>query len=373
MSEQLTPEFYAWCDEVHRIDAFGAALSALAVRGRRIDVHLSVRSSEAISAESVEEAVAVVRAAFIGLSCDGAFFRTELPSGRVVESQVMVYGEQGEIQRAAGPLRMFPPSLGGLVPSLLPWDLPIARGSKPRPMEAEAALSFLVAQADVEDLLVRLCASPHVPTGGCTGPDRWGAPIEIAATYHTDPAAIARDLALSWIHHHEGAATERAAGLSLDILRIRVDSAPAGARIPVASAARRLKKLDQWLHQGYVGEASPPGLFLPGDDTLTREEVLAALSVPPANLLEALETAAAKPDEVWRAAERAAREALAAAREGAPTYEADVRTIPHVRFLQEHAPFHVRRLPNGGVLLATHPYRILWPLWADALHLLDIR
>jgi hypothetical protein len=44
-----------------------------------------------------------------------------------------------------------------------------------------------------------------------------------------------------------------------------------------------------------------------------------------------------------------------------------------VRWIEQHAPFHVRRLPNGGVRLATHPYRILWPLWADALHLLDIR
>jgi hypothetical protein len=32
----------------------------------------------------------------------------------------------------------------------------------------------------------------------------------------------------------------------------------------------------------------------------------------------------------------------------------------------------VRRLPNGGVMLATHPYRTLWPLWADALFLLGI-
>jgi hypothetical protein len=33
----------------------------------------------------------------------------------------------------------------------------------------------------------------------------------------------------------------------------------------------------------------------------------------------------------------------------------------------------VRRLPNGAVMLATHPYRTLWPLWADALGLLGIR
>lgn len=373
MSEQLLPEFYAWCDESHRVDAFGAALSALAVRGRPLDVHLATRSNEEILAESVEDAVKVVRAAFMGLSCDGAFFHVELPSGRLVESQVMVYGEEGETKRATGPLRMFPPSLGGVVPSLLPWDLPIAGGSKHRPLEVEAAISLLVAQSDVEDLLVRLCASPHVPTGGCTGPDRWGAPVELAATYHADAGAVARDLALSWIHLHEGAPTERTAGLPMDVLQVRVASAPAGARVPIASAARRLQKLVQWLHEGYVGKASPPGIAFPGDDWITREVILAALSVPPASLLEALEAAADKPSEEWRAAERAAREALAAVKEGAPTYEADVRTTHHVRFLQGHAPFHVRRLPNGGVMLATHPYRILWPLWVDALALLGVR
>jgi hypothetical protein len=41
-------------------------------------------------------------------------------------------------------------------------------------------------------------------------------------------------------------------------------------------------------------------------------------------------------------------------------------------FIERHAPNHVQRLPNGGVVLATHPYRTLWPLWADALFLLGI-
>ncbi|WP_437651507.1 hypothetical protein [Sorangium sp. So ce362] len=31
-----------------------------------------------------------------------------------------------------------------------------------------------------------------------------------------------------------------------------------------------------------------------------------------------------------------------------------------------------RRLPSGGVVLATHPYRTLWPLWADALFALGL-
>jgi hypothetical protein len=47
-------------------------------------------------------------------------------------------------------------------------------------------------------------------------------------------------------------------------------------------------------------------------------------------------------------------------------------TSDHVYFLVDHAPFYIRRLPSGGVLLATHPYRTLWPLWADALFALGL-
>jgi hypothetical protein len=107
--------------------------------------------------------------------------------------------------------------------------------------------------------------------------------------------------------------------------------------------------------------------------------VLKVLAMPPATLLEALE-AAAVPDEAWRAAEPQARELLElrrqledeAAGEVPPAFWVDVTTREHPRFLEEHAPFHVRRLPSGGGLLATHPYRTLWPLWADAIFVLGL-
>jgi hypothetical protein len=105
---------------------------------------------------------------------------------------------------------------------------------------------------------------------------------------------------------------------------------------------------------------------------MTREEVLAALSLGSGVLLEALE-ASSTPDEEWLAVEPLARDAFEAAAQGAPTVEVDVSTELHVRFIQQHAPSYVRRLPNGGVMLATHPYRTLWPLWAGALNLLGIR
>ena len=78
------------------------------------------------------------------------------------------------------------------------------------------------------------------------------------------------------------------------------------------------------------------------------------------------------PDDEWRAVEPRAREAIQATKDGAPTHEVDVTTRKHVQFIERHAPYHVRRLPNGGVLLATHPYRALWQLYADALFLLGI-
>jgi hypothetical protein len=124
-----------------------------------------------------------------------------------------------------------------------------------------------------------------------------------------------------------------------------------------------------------AGLKAPPRtvqLAIAGDDELTREQVLAALSTPPDALLEALE-ASAVPDAEWRAVEPVALDTLEATNRGAPTYEVDVTTEEHVRWIEQHAPYHVQRVPNGGVMLATHPYRILWPLWANALALLGIR
>ncbi|MRG92963.1 hypothetical protein [Polyangium spumosum] len=101
--------------------------------------------------------------------------------------------------------------------------------------------------------------------------------------------------------------------------------------------------------------------------------MLAALALPPNKLLDALEaSASALIDDVWRAAEPLARKAIEMKQAGGPTYEL-VHTVEHRRLIEEHAPSHVRRLPNGGVLLATHPFRTLWPLWSEALRLLGIR
>lgn len=78
------------------------------------------------------------------------------------------------------------------------------------------------------------------------------------------------------------------------------------------------------------------------------------------------------PDDEWLSVETQALEMIEAKKQGAPTYEVNVAIGQRARFIEHHAPYHVRRLPNGGVMLTTHPYRVLWPLWQDALFLLGI-
>jgi hypothetical protein len=242
------------------------------------------------------------------------------------------------------------PSALGISPfdkeELLPLSLPIPKGGGERSVATEAALAALLVRDDVEDILLRLCApdmSGRVTTGACTRRWHWGAPVKLGATYHADASKVSRDLALSWVHLHDNERVERAAGMSLDALHARVEAAPHGARVKVASG---------------------------GD--LSREAVLAAISASPLDLLDALEASAAVPDDEWLAVEPIALETIEAMKAGVPTRAIDVTTRKHMRFLEQHAPYHVRRLPNGGVMLATHPYRTLWQLYADALFLLGI-
>jgi hypothetical protein len=334
-----SPYFYAWCDEADKVDALAAALSALADPEGTCSTMISTVFH---SRFSVDDLIAAVRADFRADRGTDASFDVKLISGRLIDFYALCYGEGLERRYPSGPLKMTPSVRG----DLLPARLTIAFGGGERSVEVEAVIASLLVQPDIEDLLLRFCApdvSKRVPTGGCTEFRGWGAPIEIGATYHADAAEVARDLALSWVNLHDNDKVERAAGMSMDALAARVEAAPRGARVAVKGGAE-----------------------------LTREIVLKTLATSPSALLDALEASAAAPDDEWRAALPQALETLEAAKQGAPTYEADLTTRKHVRFLQQHAPFHVRRLPGGGVMLATHPYRTLWPLWADALYLLGI-
>jgi hypothetical protein len=333
------PYFYAWCDEADKVDAFAAVVSALAIQGTTCGLMIT---NVMCSGRSVDQVIEEVRANFRTEQSVYTSFYAILPSGRRVEFSFRCFGAVFERKSPTGPLRMTP----FYREELLPARLPIALGGGERSVEVETVIASLLVQPDIEDLLLRFCApdaSKRVPTGGCAEFWGWGAPVEIGATYHADAAEVARDLALSWVHLYDGDKVEGAAGLSLSALRERVEAAPHGARVAVKGSAE-----------------------------LSRETVLAALDTPPSALLDALEASAAAPDDEWRAALPRAQETLEAAKQGAPTYEADLTTRKHVRFLQQHAPYHVRRLPTGGVMLSTHPHRTLWQLWADALYLLGI-
>ncbi|AGP42316.1 hypothetical protein BE04_04970 [Sorangium cellulosum] len=336
---ESTPSFFAWCDESDRIDAFTEALSAL-VHPWRICSSLSIFSTWRDEIP-VDEVAATLHAQFGTDAYAWASFGVTLSSGRALGFSSHCCGD-GQLRRgASGPLGMSPFDKE----ELLPLRLPVGLLASAKSIEVEAAMASLVVQEDVEDLLLRLCApgaSRRVTTGGCTKLGHWGAPIEIGATYHATATEVVRDLALSWVHLHGDDKVERAAGLSMDALRARVDAAPHGARIAVKGGAE-----------------------------VSREAVLQAIDTAPAVLLDALE-ASALPDDDWRAVEPYAREVMKMIAEGAPVQDVDLTTRKHVRFLEQHAPYHVRRLPSGGVVLATHPYRTLWPLWNDALFLLGI-
>jgi hypothetical protein len=399
------PEFYGWCDEDDRLDAFVAALSAFVAPGGLAEISISpaVGHSEGYGARRLEEVIALVRSAFGTDISVSAGFSVPTSFGHEIPFGIACNAERYERWCPTGPLSASCSDQS----ELLPQRIEVAVGST-RSVEVEAAVFSVHVQQDVEAFLIRLCASDgsrRVVTGGCSDLSEWGPPIEMAVTYHADVAFVARDLALSWVRIHDGYHVARAAGMSLDALRARVEAAPQGTRIPVTGNVIRAREhcekerladiarlrllsrdIDPRVHIRKLteiqkredalllrGELPPHGtrVALPGDAELTREQVLAVLSIPPATLLEALE-ASAVPDDEWRAVEPLALETIQAAKEGVPTAEVRVLTGKHGRFIERHAPYHVRRLPNGGVLLATHPYRTLWPLWADALLLLGI-
>jgi hypothetical protein len=247
-------------------------------------------------------------------------------------------------------------------------------------VEASAAVAAIDVQRHIEELMLGLCApdaQKRVTTGTCTGGFIWFAPLENGATYHAD-GRVARDLALTWVHLHDGDLVGRAAGLSLDELAARVEAAPPGAKVGIGPNLDRATKhqhlefvasrtrFARWARRSGPRDILPGGILL-----LSREQVLSALMTSPEALLQALE-AAAVPDAEWSAAEGPALEMIEAKKQGAPTFEVDVFTREHVRFVEQHAPYHVRRLPSGAVMLATHPYRTLGPLYQDALSLLGI-
>jgi hypothetical protein len=353
------PFFHAWCDDAGRIDALIAAL-----------FHPNTWGIETIS---LEESVAKVRADFAAEKSILTGLTPILSSGRTVLFDIAACRDEEQWHFTRGPLYMAPDDRRDL---LLFTKIKIAYAYGDfRPVEVEAAVPAIEIHKDIEEIMMRLCApdaSTRVTTGGCTWLSEWGPPIHGCATYNAD-ARVARDLALTWVHLRDGDKMACAAGLSLDVLAARVKAAPRGSRVAVPGdlVFTRKREPSRWDPDQSFREWRGDGIAFPSTAELVREQVLAALSTPPSALLDALE-ASAVPDEEWRAVEPSALEAIEAAKQGMPTYEVTFQYRRYFQFIQRHAPYHVRRLPNGGVLLATHPYRTLWPLWEGALYLLGL-
>ena len=372
--DEAGPTLFAWCDQVARVDAFAAALAALNTPDRDCSITIeSLGSRESIWSGnvSVDAVVACLRTAFTERSYSHASFDGPLSAGCWLHGIFYCHGSEYEHRYPSGPLEI---SMGERK-HVFPRSLTVALGPGERDLAVEAAMLSMYVQQDVENVLSRLCTpdgGTRVVTGAYSNAWFWGAPLEMCATYHADADAVARDLALSWIHLHDGVPIQHLAGLTMEALLVRIEAAPSGARAPVAlTIERTIEHVMQERALGPAKHVRHGRAWLPGDVALSREAVLGALSAPPGTLLNALE-ACALPDDEWRAVEPRAREVIQATKDSAPTYEVNVTTRKHVQFIERHAPYHVRRLPNGGVMLATHPYRTLWQLYADALFLLGI-
>ncbi|WP_438039080.1 hypothetical protein [Sorangium sp. So ce128] len=350
------PFFFAWCDEAQRVDAFGAALSAL-IKEPQYSMRAIMDHDTECNTISVDEVVAMLRAHF-GRTDAETYFVASLSQEHFVHCILRCFTDRSERLDPKGPIHMHAREIEDFSP--MHMDLALDRG--PRSVQAEAVLAWHMALKDIEDVLLRLCApdaSGRIPTGGCTTARTWLAPIALCATYNADARDIARDLALSWLCLHYKERVSRIAGLSLEALRARVEAAPPGACVALRHAGAH-------------------------SSSLSREAVLKALETPPSALIEALEAAAEAPDGAWRAAEPRGREIYertlpfrgrdeqgTETGNGSPLSQVEI-TIAHFEFLVHHARFYVRRLPSGGVVLATHPYRTLWPLWSDALFALGL-
>jgi hypothetical protein len=329
--------FMAWCPEPGRLDAFLAFLSAVAGESRLVEVDDENNPTKQLYLPFVDAATQLRREYARDRSAL-ASSTFKAPSDRLLKVGAGVHAERvhwySPIAVGAGWMRHY----------LFHSPIPRSKHGGPCSVEVEAGVACKMDMADAYKILVQLCSSSTaVTTGGC-GEGDWGFPTTNAASYHPDGYA-ARDLAMSWLHHNDNYSTTLTAGFSIEALREGVDASPRGISVSPVEG--------EWL---------------------SREEVLAAMDLPPEVLFAALDVSAAKVPPKWKAIEADVRRVL---RELEDADADDVEWIPitdeHIRFFKEHTPAIAKRLDNGAVVLFAHPFRTLWPLWADALALLGIR
>ncbi len=326
--------YFAWCPESSRMDAFLATLSTLGASSA-IDVfryRYDPSDTRPTHSLSMADATELLRDDYALGSARGRF-EISAPTGRTLVVHIRV-DTQIEVVAVLS---------GGL---LYGAPIPYLKHRTRPSVEVEAGVAYTTWFTDASEILMRLCmSSPAIAIGGCDRGGSWGlAATTYVASYHAD-GYTARDLARTWWHlmHPQSAVTTE--GSSLAELRACVEESPPGLSLSPA--------IGVWL---------------------TREEVLAAIDLPKEDLLAALETCAETPPFEWRAVEPEINRVLRGIEHAAAEdIEWSHMGPKHNPFLKKHAPSVVRRLDNGAVVLFAHPYRTLWPLWADALALLGIR
>jgi hypothetical protein len=358
------PYFHAWSDDKGRLQALAAAVTRLCTP-KAWDGPPSLE-------EALHDARVKMQADFDAEGFGSGGGTVLLPSGDELSIWITGWRDKNRHGYPGGPLLLEPEAQH----DLLFLQMPIARGGICS-VELESAIFAVVTLENTVDLLLRLCApdeTSRVTTGACTWLFNWGQPLEACATYNAD-ANVARDIVLSWLNGYDKTPIEQIAGLELNALRARIAATPETARARVARVSS-IEHVDTYTYMELPDYSTTP---VPGMQhqqsagyVMSRDQIMQVLDTPRDKLLDALE-AAAVPDAEWAAVESGAIESIEAKKQGAPCDEVPVNSRRHIRFLEQHAPYHVRRLPNGGVMLATHPYRTLWQLWADALALLGIR
>jgi hypothetical protein len=396
MSMRQEPELYALVDEPSAAEAYAAtelalfdpaALELKGISGSTSDDPKG--AAETSPPRSFEEILAVVRDAFqqghrVGRNC------------RLRNSQTAIFtaGLMCDLPKHRGGGRFSLLSVGDLDTEVMPKYLPVPDLQPDLSISVSAALLGRVGQENMDRIFLAMCApdaNSRVKMGAYNMLDKlyeryikacggWLAPLEMAAMYHGNHE-VARDLAFSWFHLYRGDTFDSVVHLSLDEVMARVEAAPRGSSIGISSRTEHVVEhgADEWNTVPIALERRTPMNWClgprpryPEDHELTREQVLATLQTPSETLLQALE-AVAVPDAEWVEAEKRAQDILVMPKEDEKITWLDLDELEQREFLEAHAPYHVRRLQNGGVMLATHPYRYLWPLWAKALDLLGIR
>ncbi|HRI72642.1 MAG TPA: hypothetical protein PK156_50745, partial [Polyangium sp.] len=253
MSERQYPELYALVDEANAGEAYLATMSALydpaVVKDvRRDESDFYRRIDIDVAGSSLEEVLAVKREAF-------------RRGGSSTRIPILIRSQNWAIDVILGVGRFLDSGgrLSGLMSvqesDLMPDVVFFAESRGDLSILVRAAILGRIGQEHLDQVFLAMCAPDahsRVKMGVYNmldkyyenlspGTNGWYAALEMAATYHRNHE-VARDLAFSWLHLHDGRAVDSVVDLSLDELITRVEAAPVGASIGISSRTEHVVK-----------------------------------------------------------------------------------------------------------------------------------